>query len=70
MSDARQQSEVLRALTQLGWQAQRMAMEARDAPPTRTLDVALAALDELQEAIARARARIVGVCTCTEASTR
>lgn len=55
----RRHTAILRILTPLGWQAQRMAMETRDVRPAQAAEAALAQLDDLQEAIERARRLII-----------
>lgn len=55
----RQHTAILRQLTRVGWQAQRMGMEVRDTPPGEAAEAALRALDDLEDAIAGARAKII-----------
>jgi hypothetical protein len=49
---------ILRRLTRIGWQAQRMGMEVREVDPARAPAAALQALDDLIEAATCARAAI------------
>jgi hypothetical protein len=55
----RRHTAILRRLTPLGWQAQRMGMDVRDVDPSQAPAAALQALDDLIEAATRARAAIV-----------
>jgi hypothetical protein len=49
---------ILRVLSHVGWQAQRMGMDLYGVPPVQAAGAALRALDDLQAAIERARRRI------------
>ena len=58
-ADNRRHTAILRQLTRVGWQAQRMGMETRDVLASAAATEALRQLDDLQEAIERARAKII-----------